>query len=278
MMRGSLMNNTVNTTLCRVKGTAATAGRLKLTQRPSHNADTANWSGVTDTSVTNLTGSVRLRLVRQGDTYTAWLSTNSPAYDAWARVASHTTVFHGAMNVGVFVSRWQDLGPDTLTRTFGNVVARPLVAASTNASDGVTVSWIGDSALTNGTVIGYAVSRAARSVGHLCGARRDRCRRDDLRRRVGRPGHLLRLQGSRLRGRRAGDQQRSGRDERERQACGRVGQPSPAALKGVYAEYYKPRTPGTLVAARVDEQSTTAELLRHLGLSREYAERAELAG
>ncbi len=252
MMRGSLMNNTVNTTLCLAKGTAATAGRLKITQRPSHNADTANWPGVTDNSVTNLTASVRLRLVRQGDTYTAWLSTNAPAYDAWARVAAHTTVFHGALNVGVFVSRWQDLGPDTLTRTFGKVVARNLVVASTNAADGVTVSWIGDPALTNGTVIGYAVSRAAGPAGTFAAlgeAAAGVTSFDDAAAGLG-TSYVYRVHAYVDEGTVTNSVLVGTSMPARRPVV--AANPSPASLKGVYAEYYKPRTPGTLVAARVD--------------------------
>lgn len=253
MMRGSLMINAVNTAFCRVKGSAATGGRLKLTQRAANNADTANWPGVSDTSfATNLNMTARLRLVRQGDTYTAWISTNTPAYDAWERVASHTTVFHGAMNVGVFVSRWQDLGPDTLTRIFNAVKARNLVAAATNASDGITVNWIGDPAVTNGTVIGYAVSRADGPAGTFSALGETAAgvlSYDDAAAGLG-TSYVYRVHAYVD----EGDVTNSvliGSSLPTRRPV-LTGNPSPAALKGVYAEYYQPRSPGTLKAARVD--------------------------
>ncbi len=104
---------------------------------------------------------VRMRLMRKGDTFEAWSCTNSPAYDEWYLVATHTRDYPTALNVGLVTSRWalQTGGPATLTNTFGNVVVRALVTATTNAT-GIGVNWIEDVPYTNGTLMSYSVNRA----------------------------------------------------------------------------------------------------------------------
>ncbi len=251
MIRGSLMNNTVNIFAGRVKGTAATGSRLKLSYRPTHNSDTYDWPGISGIAyATNETA--RLRLVRQGDTYSLWAATNAPTYDAWAFINSRTQVLHAAMNVGVVVSRWQDLGPDTLTCSFANVIARNLVTAGTNTSEGITVSWIGDPVVTNGTVIGYAVSRSEGptwSYATLGETGAGVLTYDDATAGLG-TSYVYRVHAY-VDGGAVTSSVLVGTSMPTRRPVV-TANPAPAALKGVYAEYYKPRTPGTLVAARVD--------------------------
>lgn len=250
MVRGSLMNNTVNLFAGRVKGTAASGTRLKLTYRNPHNAQTYDWPGVNGISyATN--APARLRLVRQGDAFTLWGCTNAPAYDQWAVINSYTAALGPALNVGVVVSRWQDLGPDTLTCAFGAVRARNLVTAAPGASS-IAVAWVGDSPVTSGTVVGYALQRAAGSGGAfaaLAETAAGTLTYDDAAAGVGTSyvyrvyakvdtgsGTNSTLVGTSLGARRAAV----------------TANPSPAPFQGLAAEYFKPRDPLTLVAARVD--------------------------
>jgi hypothetical protein len=165
MFRGALLNNAVNIMFCRDKGLAAQGNRVEGALRATHDADTVRWGSFSYFPFATNTPA-RLRFVRQGDTYLAWASTNAPAYDQWVFIASQTQAFYPALNAGLFVSRHtvQAGGPTSLTCEFGNVILRSLVTAVPGAA-GIAVSWIGDAPVTNGTVVGYAVSRAVAAVG-----------------------------------------------------------------------------------------------------------------
>lgn len=160
MMRSSTTHGSQNISIFKVKGLPATGNRLKLSRRLTPRAGTGNWTAE-DSILTAPDCDARLRLRRQGDTFTAWCSTNAPAYDRWIQYGSQTYTYPKAMNLGVAVSRWaqQPDGPNTYTHTFGNVVARKLVNAKGSAG-GITVDWISDTPLASGTIVGYTVSRA----------------------------------------------------------------------------------------------------------------------
>ena len=253
MMRGALLNNAVNIVLCRNKGTDATGTRTEVSLRKTHDANTERWSALSYFSfATNETA--RLRLVRQGDTYSAWGSTNAPAYDEWIFFGSQTQPFYGAMNVGVFVSRWaqQTGGPSLLTCDFGSVVARHLVNAATNAAGGLTAQWIGDPAITNGTVIGYNVSRAegpAWGYAALGETAAGVTAFDDATAALG-TAYRYRVHARVDEGDVTNTVLVGTSMPARRPAVS--GNPSPAALKGIYAEYYKPTSPLTLASARVE--------------------------
>ncbi len=158
MMRGSLMHGAQNVAALRVKGPAGVGNRTKLTRRLTVRGDTDNFDSGGDIAYATDSG-VRMRLRRQGNTFTAWCSTNAPAYDQWELAGTQVYAYPSAMNLGVCISRWQDLGPDTYTATFNNVVARKLVSATVHGG-GISVDWIGDTPLAGGSVVGYSVSRA----------------------------------------------------------------------------------------------------------------------
>lgn len=250
MVRGSLMNNTVNLFAGRVKGTPASGTRLKLSYRNAHNAQTYDWPGANNNAyATN--APARLRLVRQGDTYTLWGSTNAPAYDQWAYINSITAALAPALNVGVVVSRWQDLGPDTLTCAFGGVSARNLVTATPGGSS-VAVAWIGDQPVTNGTVVGYAVQRADGSGGAfaaLADTAAGVLAYDDAAAGVG-TTYVYRVHAKVDSGS-VTNNVLVGTSLGARVAAV-TANPSPAAIQGLAVEYFKPRDPLTLVAARVE--------------------------
>ncbi len=158
MMRGSTMRGAQNIAALRAKGT--TLGNItKLSRRLTIRGTTANWTGSADKIFDYPNSTVRMRLRRQGDIFTAWSSTNAPAYDQWALVGTETYAYPKAMNLGVVVSRWQDLGPDTYTHSFSNVIARKLVNAKSYAG-GIAVNWISDTPVASGSIVGYTVNRA----------------------------------------------------------------------------------------------------------------------
>jgi hypothetical protein len=253
MMRGATLNNAEHISFFRNKGTPETGTRAEGLLRASHGAGTGYWSGLGNSPyATN--APARLRLVRQGDTYTGWASTNAPAYDRWERLGAHTAAFYRALNVGLVVSRnaQQTGGPDTLTCAFENVVARNLVTAGPDGG-GIAVAWIGDTPVTNGTVVGYALERAAGPAGGFtalsetgpetwtyadgtAGEGTSYVYRVYASVEVGAATNRV-LVGTSLPARRPAV----------------AANPSPAAVKGVYAEYFNTALAGSpQVAARVD--------------------------
>jgi hypothetical protein len=166
MMRGSTMHGAQNVAAFRVKGPAGGGNRNKLQKRLAIRGSTEDFDSV-NAAVYAPDSGVRMRLRRQGDTFTAWCSTNAPAYDLWELVGTEidsSGELPSALNLGVCVSRWQDLGPDTYTAAFSDVVARNLVSAGGYAG-GITVGWITDTPVPSGSVVGYTVNRASLSSG-----------------------------------------------------------------------------------------------------------------
>ncbi len=248
MMRGSIMANAAHISVFRTKG-GAEGARAEFSMRQYD-----GWND--ENAVVNFAPGIdaRLRFVRQGNLFTSWGSTNAPAYDQWIKLNERTqTTLFGSMNVGLLVSRWGggDAGrPDILTVNFGDVKARNLVTA-TVAEPNVSVAWIGDPAVAGGTVVGYAVERAAGSGGAFA-ALGDTAAGvltySDATASAG-VSYLYRvyakvdvggvtnnvLVGTSLAARRT------------------VGFTAPAApVNGLAVEYYQPRSPLTLVGARVD--------------------------
>jgi len=156
LLRGSLRNNAYHLGFLRVKGTAG--NRFKLQRRLADATDTGNWPVNADLPYAN-GQPVRMRMIRQANTFTAWASTNAPAYDVWAQISSSTFNYPQAVNIGVTVSKHSGTTLPQVTFGFTNVVARNLVVAETNAA-GVLVSWIDDLPLVSGTNSGYVVRRA----------------------------------------------------------------------------------------------------------------------
>jgi len=253
MMRGAMLVNAPNILFCRNKGTAETGTRAEVSVRKTHDSDTVRWNTFTYAPfATN--EMARLRLVRQGDTYSAWASTNAPAYDEWVLLANQTQPFYEAMNVGVFVSRWtqQPGGPSQLTCEFGNVIARNLVNAATNATDGITAQWIADPAISNGTVIAYTVSRAegpAWDYVTLGETATGVTTYDDATATLG-TAYRYRIHAKVDEGNVTNTVLVGTSMPTRRPVVS--GNPSPSTLKGVYAEYYKPTSPLTLASARVE--------------------------
>jgi len=253
MMRGATLINAPNILFCRNKGTAETGTRAEVSVRKTHDSDTVRWNSFNYAPfATN--EMARLRLVRQGDTYSAWGSTNAPAYDEWVLFASQTQPFYEAMNVGVFVSRWtqQTGGPSQLTCEFGNVIVRNLVNAATNATDGITAQWIADPAITNGTVIGYTVSRAEGPAWNYTALGETAIgvtTYDDATAALG-TAYRYRIHAQVDEGTVTNTVLVGTSMPARRPVV--TDNPSPATLKGVYAEYYKPTSPLTLASARVE--------------------------
>ncbi|MDD2600575.1 MAG: PA14 domain-containing protein [Kiritimatiellae bacterium] len=160
MMRGSTMHGAQNTSFFKVKGLPATGNRLKLQRRLTPRADSGDWPGGGN-HVVAPDCAARIRLRRQGDTFTAWSSTNAPTYNQWTLHGTDIYAYPKAMNLGVAVSRWaqQPGGPNTFTHTFEDVVARKLVNAKGFAG-GINLKWISDTPVTSGTIVGYTVNRA----------------------------------------------------------------------------------------------------------------------
>jgi hypothetical protein len=171
MMRGSNMRYDAMATFSRTVGTATVGPQLETGKRTALYGGTTQWndfktkwgSGYSFAG-TNFNGDARLRMVRRGDTFTAWVSTNAPAYDAWTFIAEDTFALPEALNVGVGVSRWaQQTGGCTLiTNTFGDVIVQNLVTA-TLGQDAAAVAWVNDLPLSYTTnsyaVAGYTVAR-----------------------------------------------------------------------------------------------------------------------
>ena len=164
MMRGSTMHGAQNIAALRARGTDLSGAVTKLQRRLAIRGTTGNWTGAANTILDYPFTTVRMRLIRQGDTFYAWNSTNAPAYDQWtlAGSATYTGTYPDALNLGVVVSRWQDRGPNTLTIAYSNVVARKLVKSNTYAS-GITIDWINDTPVETGSVVGYSVNRAPKN-------------------------------------------------------------------------------------------------------------------
>ena len=256
MMRGATLNGAEQISLLRNKGNATTGTRVERTVRPTHGSSTTTaWGSQPQTLAYGTNAPARIRLVRQGDTYTAWGSTNAPAYDEWDCFGSHTVVFGRALNVGLVVSRAsQPAGAPDLTCAFANVVARNLVTARPDAGGGIAVEWIGDTPVTNGTVTGYTVSRAVVADGAFAplGSQpaADPCAFTDETAESG-VSYVYRVTASvNVDG--GGTAETVVGTSMPARHPAVAGNPSPASRNGVYAEYYNAQSGGTLVSARVD--------------------------
>ena len=256
MMRGATLGNAEHISLLRNKGNATTGTRVERTVRASHNAGTTAWGTQAQTLAYGTNAPARIRLVRQGDTYTAWGSTNAPAYDQWECFGAHTVVFGRALNVGLVVSRAsQQLGgPADLTCAFEDVVARNLVTARPDAGGDIAVEWIGDTPVTNGTVTGYTVSRAVAADGVFqplgSPLAAGTCTFTDDTAGIG-ISYVYRVTASvDLHG--GGTAAATVGTSMPARHPAVAGNPSPASRNGVSAEYYNAQSGGTLVSARVD--------------------------
>lgn len=162
MMRGSPVNNAANMTIFRNLGNQVDGSASLLVFQYRQND---GWGYDTGYSAVFAPGvDERMRIVRQGDLFTAWVSTNAPAYDQWIKLAERTQTFGAAIYAGLVVSRWWNSPTAILPLTFNQVKSRTLVTA-TVAEPNVSVDWIGDPAIESGTIVGYAVERAVSSGG-----------------------------------------------------------------------------------------------------------------
>lgn len=134
--------------------------RSRFICRPSTSANAADIRTTTTHFPTN--EPVRLRLVRQGRTVAAYVSTNA-TFSVWEKFSEYTfanDVFADGILGGVALTPQNSATNGLATLEFGSIAVRPLVAA-TQASDRIQLSWGGEGFVTNGmTLSGYTLSRS----------------------------------------------------------------------------------------------------------------------
>ena len=156
MLRGYLMPDAPMVFFARVP---SAGGYLQPAYRSVPDGDTAGFG----TGAYAFSDPMRMRLARQGDLFSVWISTNAPAYDAWMLHAQTTVAgLPETLFAGVFGCRHTKKEEDWLTVTFSDVQVHPFATAAFNSAGNAEVKWRNDFPLEEGeSVTGFTVSRLA---------------------------------------------------------------------------------------------------------------------
>jgi hypothetical protein len=82
-----------------------------------------------------------VRLVRQGDTFTSFYTTNDVPQD-WQLYNTVTVAMPEDVNAGLFVSRTSSSQTQTVTNRFRQATARPLVSVAQEGAEALAVAWV----------------------------------------------------------------------------------------------------------------------------------------
>lgn len=115
--------------------------------------------------LTNTEAWCYLRLVRQGDTFTSYYTTNATPVD-WQYYNSVTVPMAETVQAGLFVSKYGTLAAKAVTNRFADVTARPLVTAAKADAASLAVAWAAQPPTMEGAgPFTYVLSRGATRTG-----------------------------------------------------------------------------------------------------------------
>ncbi len=106
-----------------------------------------------------------VRLVRQGDVFTSYYTTNATPTE-WQLGDVATVTMGEAVNAGLFVAKYGTQTVKAITNRFDQVAVRPFVAVAQAGADALAVSWVAQPPVTNVySSLTYTLSRGASRTG-----------------------------------------------------------------------------------------------------------------
>jgi len=124
--------------MLRLRGDSSNEGRIQSNSRIDYNNNpvTVSSNGYTDDWL-------KLRIIRQGDTFTTYVLTGV-VDTVWVPYRVETVELDESLSAGIFVSVYTSSTADLMTNDFQEVAVNPIVDVQTNAADGAEITWLTD--------------------------------------------------------------------------------------------------------------------------------------
>lgn len=158
MLRESNDRGVKYISFARLRGDLTNVGRIQTNTRKElrTNPATQTINGYTNEWI-------KLRIIRIGDTFTYYTSTDLVA-NVWSRYRQEQVAVDENLNAGIFVTLNNNSAAKLMTNDFAEVSAKNIVDVQTNESDGAYISWLTELPFlpTDSCQYSYSVTRTSR--------------------------------------------------------------------------------------------------------------------